>query len=249
MDTTIHFVLCDYILLVHALYSILLEKCSPQWLYIMAFTSSAAAANAIDTAGHNVSIKQKTGELRSSVLPNLPGADYQFHKGDLWKLNLRTHFLFRDDCVQLSEIESIAMVKSQSDNVGWNIASIATFYRDDHYAGSAFQLATIDMDVNRWIDGDRARPRPVLASLFALLQAASTNVTSQKIHHSTVAFVIGTNEPKVDYNSKEAESKWDGEAAMIWINTQLLVHSKLSARLPKKGMKSSRGFDFATRLH
>ena len=132
----------------------------------MAFTSDVTAAGAVDTAGHKVSIKLKTGESRSSVLPNLPGADYQFHKGDLWKLNLRTHFLFRDDCVQFSEIESIAM--EQNDNDGWNIASIATFYRDDHYAGSAFQLATLDMDVNRWIDGDGGPGRTLSAPRFEL---------------------------------------------------------------------------------
>ena len=124
------------------------------WLYIMAFTSGVTNADVVDTASHNVSIKLKTGESRSSVLPNLPGDDYQLNKGDLWKLNLRTHFLFRDDCIQFSEIESIAI--EQNDNDGWNIASIATFYRDDHYAGSAFQIATLDMDVNRWIDGNGA---------------------------------------------------------------------------------------------
>ena len=51
-------------------------------------------------------------------------------------------------CIVPEDIEEIIMVESSDD--GWNIESIVTFLR----SGSDYQLATLDMEVNRWIDGD-----------------------------------------------------------------------------------------------
>ena len=120
-----------------------------EWLYIMAFTSGVANGGADDL--HSVSMRV-SGETCLVILPNLPGDDYLPHKGDLWKLNLKNDFHFTDTCVQLHEIEYIAIEEHNNDE--WNIDSIVTILRDDAAGAKYYQLATIDMDVNRWIDGD-----------------------------------------------------------------------------------------------
>lgn len=114
----------------------------------MAHTSGIASAGA--DAGHDVEMRV-SGQTRSVRLPNLPGDDYLEHKGDLWKLNLRDHFGF-GGCVRKGDIEYIALEEHSND--GWNIDSIITILRDDHAYGRDYQVATMDMDIFRWIDGD-----------------------------------------------------------------------------------------------
>ena len=117
----------------------------------MAFTSGVR--NAGSDQGHEVSMRLVSGETRTALLPDLPGNDYLSNKGDLWKLNLASRFHFTDSCVQLSDIASIAI--EQRSNDGWNIDSIVTFFKDNrHIIRDDFHLATVDMDVNQWIDGD-----------------------------------------------------------------------------------------------
>ncbi len=114
-------------------------------LYILAFTSD------LDHAGsdksHEVVMSVK-GVVGMTVLPNLPGDDYLKNKGDLWKLSLKNDFHVTYSCVKKGDIDWIEIEEHSND--GWNIASIVTFLRD----GSLYEVATIDFNVNRWIDGD-----------------------------------------------------------------------------------------------
>ena len=110
----------------------------------MGFTSGLHSANTDN--GHAVEIKA-ADQTSTANLPNNPGDDSEQHKGDLWKMSLTSDFTF-DGCIRKIDIEAIAIVEASSD--AWNIESIVTFLK----AGSDYQLATLDMEVNRWIDGD-----------------------------------------------------------------------------------------------
>ncbi len=116
-------------------------------LYILAFTSD------LDHAGsdksHEVAMSVN-GIVGSTILPNLPGDDYLKNKGDLWKLGISSHFHFKG-CVKKGAIDWIDVVEHSND--GWNIDSIVTFLRD----GSSYEVATIDFNVYRWIDGNGAQ--------------------------------------------------------------------------------------------
>ena len=110
----------------------------------MGFTSGLDGANTDN--GHAVEIKA-ADQTSTANLPNNPGNDYTRHKGDLWKMSLTSDFTF-NGCIRKIDIEAISIVEDSND--AWNIESIVTFFR----AGSDYQLATLDMEVNRWIDGD-----------------------------------------------------------------------------------------------
>ena len=117
-------------------------------LYILAFTSGVTGA--ASDKGHEVELRAG-GATRHVVLPNLPGDDYMEHKGDLWKINL-SRFSFPSNCIKIGDIETIAITEHSIDS--WNIDSIVTFLVDTNDAGNTYQLATQDLDVFRWIDGD-----------------------------------------------------------------------------------------------
>ena len=71
-------------------------------------------------------------------------------KGDLWKLDLNTHFgVPSGRCIRKSDIRSVAIEEDGND--GWLIDSVVTVIkkqRDDE------ETLTIDLDVEQWIDGD-----------------------------------------------------------------------------------------------
>ena len=114
-------------------------------LYIMAFTSG------IDSAGsnvdHAVEVELTSGILKRSVLPDLPGDDYEKHKGDLWKISFEDNFHLVN-CVRKRDIKSIIIRENGND--GWNIETIVTFLQSDN----DYELATSDFNVYKWIDGD-----------------------------------------------------------------------------------------------
>lgn len=113
----------------------------------MAFTSDLEHSGA-DSA-HGIEMRAG-GHTYKAQLPNLPGDDYQPNKGDLWKLSFKKNFNV-DKCVTLDMVDYIAIVESSKD--GWNIDSIATFFVFDEYYS---KLATVDLDVYQWVDGDGA---------------------------------------------------------------------------------------------
>ena len=110
----------------------------------MGFTSGLKSAGT--DRGHAMEIKA-AGQTSTANLPNNPGDDYDKHKGDLWKMCLTRDFKF-NGCIRKRDIEAITVVEASND--GWHIESIVTFLK----AGNNYQLATLDMEVNRWIDGN-----------------------------------------------------------------------------------------------
>ena len=112
----------------------------------MAFTSGNrhAGSNSLHQVEINVD-----GKAYKAVLPNLPRDDYQPHKGDLWRMGLNYHFKV-DGCVKPEDVKNITIVEGSKD--GWNIDSIVTYFV---YSKDYSQPATVDLDVFRWVDGDR----------------------------------------------------------------------------------------------
>jgi len=115
------------------------------YLYVMAFTSNLRHAGSDRL--HYIQLKVN-GATKQKYLPDLPKDDYEPHKGDLWKLHLKDYFGF-NDCVKPKDIEGITIVQGSND--GWNIDSIVTFVVVDQYI---WELSSVDLDVNQWIDGD-----------------------------------------------------------------------------------------------
>ncbi len=118
------------------------------YIYIMAHTSSEPHAGSDGV--HEVEMVAK-GQTRLVRLPDLPGDEYLVHKSDLWKLSLSSDFYF-SGCISKGEIQSIAI--EEHDNDAWIIDSIITILRADAGGSKYYEVATMDMDVNRWIDGD-----------------------------------------------------------------------------------------------
>ena len=112
----------------------------------MAFTSGIN--NAGSDTHHTVEV-QASGHVRNLRLYNRPGNDMLEHKGDLWKINF-SDFHFTDQCIRIEEIRRVSILEAAND--GWNIDSIVTLVKDSQ---GGIQVLTQDLDVNRWIDGDR----------------------------------------------------------------------------------------------
>ena len=110
----------------------------------MAYTSGIPSAGA--DAPHKIRFQAK--ELSSiKTLPDLPQDDFLAHKGDIWKLNLRTFFGFTT-CVTMNDIQPSIL---QGNNNGWNIESIVTFAVVNQ---TIWEMTSADFNVYQWIDGD-----------------------------------------------------------------------------------------------
>ena len=114
-------------------------------LYVMAFTSNLRHGHS--DRGHGIELRVK-GRTYARDLPDLPQDDYETQKGDMWELNLY-HFFKIGGCIKVNDIQGIAIYQSSND--GWNIDSIVTFLVVNRYY---WELSSVDLDVNRWIDGD-----------------------------------------------------------------------------------------------
>ena len=79
-------------------------------------------------------------------MPDLPGDDYS--KGDLWKLSIKEDFGF-SGCTTKKDIQGIAILAGGND--GWHIDSIVTYVAVNEHN---WELSSVDLDVNRWVDGD-----------------------------------------------------------------------------------------------
>ena len=112
----------------------------------MVFTASTYGAESSGDFSIEVRVKGVTHKL---ILPDLPGGTKVNGKGDLWKFNM-SQFDFEFSCIHVDEIEEIAIEEDTID--GWILDSIVSFIGD---SDGGFQLATLDMDVAQWIDGDR----------------------------------------------------------------------------------------------
>ena len=121
------------------------------YLYILAFTSGVHAAQTAER--HEVELRAAS-QTRHIVLPDRPVGDYTPNKGDLWKIPISDFgFSLPGQCILLTDVKEIAITERSND--GWNIDSIVTFLRsgDSTYD---FHLASVDIDVFRWIDGNSA---------------------------------------------------------------------------------------------
>lgn len=121
-------------------------------LYVMAFTSGLSSADVNGNERHEIEIGV-AGDTRHVILPDLPGTEYRKNKGDLWELSLQNDFQFPASCIKPEDIEHIALEERSND--AWNIQSVITVFKstDDQY-----QVASVDVNVFRWIDGDGDYP-------------------------------------------------------------------------------------------
>ena len=89
------------------------------------------------------------GITHSVELGDLPGDQAQSHKGDLWKFRLNNDLgITSPSCIRKSNIDEIAIEEDTND--GWHIDSVITVLK----SGSNYQVATLDMEADQWIDGD-----------------------------------------------------------------------------------------------
>ena len=125
-------------------------------LYVMAFTGGDH--NAGSDRCHNITIRTWYGDINMK-LPNLPGDDYLENKGDLWKLSidLKNRSYYYDyyygyDCITKKSIQSILLTANNND--GWMLDSVVTFVCTSETMPQTCQLATQDLDIFKWVDGD-----------------------------------------------------------------------------------------------
>ena len=111
-------------------------------IYVFAHTSTGKGSETDDS--HHIMFTANGNTYISGL--NDPAAQ---GKSDLWKLNLFTDFdVRRSTCIQKRHIERIALKEDGND--GWRIDSIITVLKSD----TKFEVATLDMDVDQWIDRD-----------------------------------------------------------------------------------------------
>ena len=128
-------------------------------LYIMAFTSNMADAQADDDSGHGVEILAD-GHVRHLKLSDQSGDVYARNKGDLWEYNI-ANLEFPFGCVTICKIKKVYITEGSTD--AWNIDSIVTLVGAD---GNSQEL-TQDLDVNRWIDRSDNQTRSRFELTFA----------------------------------------------------------------------------------
>ena len=127
-------------------------------IYVAAFTSNRQYAGS--DGNFDLEIKVK-GVVYTAAFEDLAGDDHQPLKGDLWTFTMSSFYNI-PPCVTKSSIGEIAIEEHTDD--GWNIKSVITFFR----SGSAYELATVDMDAYQWVDGDDhpSHRRFVLTKIF-----------------------------------------------------------------------------------
>ena len=119
--------------------------CCLTTLYVMGFTSGIKSAG----SDHQpfIEIGLFNGEKKRVQVPDNPGNDMVYNKGDLWVIPFYK-FGFKS-CVKKGNIKSVVVIPGGKD--GWNIQSIVTMVSKRN---SEKQLLTSDTGVNRWIDGN-----------------------------------------------------------------------------------------------
>lgn len=126
-------------------------------IYVFAHTSTGAGSGTDNT--HDIKVRAN-GNTYISGLNDLPRTDQAAPgKGDLWKLNVYSDFnVPGSTCIKKCDIQYIALEEDGND--GWRIDSVITVLK----SGRNYEVATLDMDVDQWIDRDgdpRKQPRVV----------------------------------------------------------------------------------------
>ena len=116
------------------------------YIYVSAHTSTGAGSGTNDV--HDLEIRAG-GTDYIAALRDMPGNQASPDKGDLWKLSLANDFSPEPGCITKTDVQEIAIEEAGND--GWKIDSIITIYK---YNDGEFEVATLDMDVGKWIDGD-----------------------------------------------------------------------------------------------
>ena len=114
----------------------------------MGFTSGPKYAGSDDSPF--IEIDLYNHEERRVRFPDNPGDDMVKNKGDLCTIPI-SHFGFRKKCINRGDIRKVAVM--QGGNDGWNIKSIVTMVSTTG-GKSPYLPLTVDMNINRWIDGD-----------------------------------------------------------------------------------------------
>ena len=118
-------------------------------IYVFVHTSRQAGGGGGTDNSHDIEFRTSSATYKSSLF-DLPGDQASIGKGDLWKLDLNTHFGVPSwRCIRKSDIRSIAIEEDGND--GWLIDSVVTVIKkvqeDD-------ETLTIDLDEHQWIDGN-----------------------------------------------------------------------------------------------
>ena len=110
-------------------------------LLILAYTSDIE--NSQTSGNHEIELTVN-GLAKTATFTNFPGQS----RGNLWSLSLADRFGFpAAACIRKKDIQGIALLPGNSN--GWNIDSIVTYMASNGYN---WELNSVDLDVNRWID-------------------------------------------------------------------------------------------------
>ena len=114
-----------------------------RFLRILAYTSNVRDSITGADVSHKIELTVD-GLAKTAIFTNFPDQS----RGDLWILSLADDFGL-SGCIRKKDIQGIALL--EDDNDGWNIDSIVTYVSSNKYN---WQQSSVDLDVNRWIDGD-----------------------------------------------------------------------------------------------
>lgn len=132
-------------------------------VYVFAQTSYGSSGYGADIS-HNIQIIAQGIEY-TATLHDLPKDDASEGKGDLWKMNLFDDFgVPSEKCIRKTDISYVGLQDGGND--GWKIDSIVTIFK---YVDDGYEVATLDMDVHQWLDGNgNPISQPGVTNVFEL---------------------------------------------------------------------------------
>ena len=129
-------------------------------IYVSAHTSLEDGSETDNV--HNIEFKA-LDNTHTSRLRDMPKNQASLGKGDLWKLSLDTDFHVNSSCIRKTDIEYIAIKENGTD--GQKIDSIITILK---YNGGGYEVASLDMDKDQWIDRDGDHTQPGVLRYYRL---------------------------------------------------------------------------------
>ena len=114
-------------------------------VYVMGFTGDKHSAGSSDSP--YLFLDLTNHESGSALFPDNTGNDMERNKGDFWRIPISA-FGFSKACILKDDIDNVFVQEGGND--GWYISSIFTAVA----AGSQYKLLSVDVDVDRWIDGN-----------------------------------------------------------------------------------------------
>ena len=134
-------------------------------IYVFIHTSRQDGTGGGTDNTHDIKFRIRSGVTYKSSLFDLPGDQATIGKGDLWKLNLNTHFgVPSGTCIRKSDITNVTIEEDGND--GWLIDSVITVVKKEQDDAEAL---TIDLDAEQWIDGNgNPNEQPGVLRIFHL---------------------------------------------------------------------------------